>query len=226
MNNVRESTAVIVDVVRSRSYVDRAALQKAVEDALRAAGSETAPLQPFSATVGDEFQAVYTTRDQALAATLRLQLTLPDGVTLRFGIGEGQTHHVPSSTSTDIQDGPGWWRAREAIEHAEHVQARHPYVRSWFRGSDQADQAIVNAYLLAKDHLVASMNVRARSYAQGVLEDLTQAQIAQQHSVTQSAVSQSLRRSGAAALIEGLHALTAHAPRSARTSLPAEEDGV
>ena len=208
MNSIAAPVAVIADVMDSRGHPDRAVLQQTVEEVLASASAASEPTQQFAATVGDEFQAVFPDRFAALTATLHIQLALPAHVRLRFGMGEGSTTTVPSSGSQHIQDGPGWWRAREAVESAESQQTRHPHVRCWFAGPDDAISSIVNAYLLARDHILTSMSVSARTYAYGAARGLPQSQIAQASGVTQSAVSQSLRRSGGSVLLEGLAQIT------------------
>lgn len=202
-----QNVAVIADVIRSRSYGDRSAVQRDVERMLRSVTAAFPPVQGFSPTVGDELQAVYSTRNEALAATLYAGLLHEQGPELRFGLGQGETYSVTSGSSESIQDGPGWWRAREAVEVAEQRQARTPHLRSRFLGPQQQDDALANAYLLARDHVLASMTPRARRYARGVLEGKSQKQIAAELGVSQSAVSQALRSSGAAGLIAGLDEL-------------------
>lgn len=203
-----QEVAVIADVIRSRSYDDRSEVQSAVERLLAAVAAALPPLQGFSPTVGDELQAVYSSRNEALAATLYAGLLHEQGPELRFGLGQGETYSVTSGSSEGIQDGPGWWRAREAVEAAEQMQARNPHLKSRFLGPEQQDDALVNAYLLARDHVLVGLNSRTRRYARGVLEGRSQKQIAAELGVSQSAVSQALRSSGAAGLIAGLRDLT------------------
>lgn len=196
------SIAVIADVVRSRSYEDRDALQQLIERVLAEGAAAVPPREAFAATVGDEFQAVYDTLPRALAGTLHIQLGLPDGAALRFGLGSGEVRPVASDTG-NVQDGPGWWRAREAIEAIEAREASLPSARTGFVGPDPEESALVNAYLLARDQLLAGLNVRARRYARHALEGRSQADIATELGVTQPAVSQALRRPAARALLEG-----------------------
>lgn len=203
-----EHVAVIADVIRSRSYSDRSAVQRRTEHLLTTITETFPPIKPFSPTVGDELQAVYGSRNQALAATLYAALLHEDGPQLRFGLGQGEVFAVDSAASDQIQDGPGWWRARQAIEEVADLQKRHRSLRTRFVGPQTHDDAVVNAYLFARDHLMSSMSVNARRYARGVAEGKSQDQIAAEVGVTQPAVSKSLRTSGAADLIIGLNELT------------------
>ena len=61
-----------------------------------------------------------------------------------------------------------------------------------------------NAYLLARDELVAAMSDRTRRLVYGRFLSRTQADLAGSEGITQSAVSQALSSSGARSLLEGL----------------------
>ncbi|RJN31101.1 SatD family protein [Nesterenkonia natronophila] len=200
--------ALIVDVIGSRGHADRNEVQRSVEDALEHIGQAVPPTQEFRATVGDEFQAVYASRNAALRATLFAGLLPQDGPLLRFGLGEGEIGGVPSRTSERIEDGPGWWNAREAIEAVAFQQRRFSFLRSWYISGAPEQDVAVNAYLLTRDQLLDGLSVRARDYARGVAQGANQKHIAAEHGVSQPAVSKLLRESGAATLIEGFRMLS------------------
>ena len=203
-----EPIAVIADIVGSRRHADRDALQYHVEAALAAAGAVVESLDPLAPTVGDEFQGVYASLPAALAATGDILLRLDGGIGLRFGFGRGAVVPVASDVRR-IQDGPGWWRAREALECVEREELRIAERRSRFVGPDANEAAVVNAYLLLRDAAIAAMTPRERDYARGALEGRSQREIADAIGVTQPAVSRALRRSGAVALIDGYGLLRA-----------------
>lgn len=200
--------ALIADVIDSRQHADRDHVQRSVEDTLEEIARRVPPAEGFHATVGDEFQAVYSSRNEALRATLFAGLLPQQGPQLRFGLGEGRVSGVSSRTSDRIEDGPGWWHAREAVETVESQQRRFTFLRSWYI-SDVPEQALmINAYFLARDQQLGGLSVRARDYARGVVEGGSQKSIAEAYGVSQPAVSKLLRESGAAALIEGFRMLT------------------
>lgn len=204
--------ALIVDIVGSRRIPDREAAQRALDEALaRLQRDLPVALVPLHPIVGDEMQGVFPDLDAALCATLLLQLSLPDTVECRYGIGLGEVGEVPSA-SGGISDGPGWWAARAAIETAEALAARTlPAARVRVAASDgSADGDAVrhaNAYLLVRDQLVSAMSERTRRLTHGRCLSLTQRQLAARESVTQSAVSQALTAAGAAAVVEGYRLL-------------------
>lgn len=201
-------TAVIVDIVRSRQLSDRRATQHRIAASFAAINDETEPIDPLAATIGDEFQASYPDVDAALYATLLIRLAMPEETDCRVGIGRGEVRAVGTGIAGALQDGPGWWRARAAIETA-HAQedSTVPLARSWYREDDgEADslmQRAINAYLLARDQVVGSMSARDRRLCLGVLRGRSQKELAAEAGVSQSAVSQALRRSGAASVIVG-----------------------
>ena len=196
--------ALIVDIVDSRLLADRAQAQTAVLDAFATAVRDVPVDVPLWATVGDEFQAVFVTAGDAVRTTGLMRLLFTAELDCRFGIGEGEMREVGSGARGPIYDGAAWWRAREAIESVEAEQDRvAPYSRTRVVG-DAADEeriSALNAHLLLRDHLIDTMNERARRLAAGAPTGATQSELAARERISQSAVSQNLRRSGAAALL-------------------------
>jgi hypothetical protein len=194
--------AVIADIVASRAAPDRDAVQRDIEAAAREV-ERVLPRarQEWWPTVGDEFQAVYDTIEDALIATLYLQLALPEGVACRFGLGVGDIAPVESLLADQIQDGPGWWAAREAVSRAHDLdKGRLPGGRSWLTVHEQEPpamrerEAVVNAYLLLRDQVVADMNPRARRATFDSWRGLQQKEIAAKEGITQAAVSQAINK--------------------------------
>lgn len=216
MSTVRP-VAVIIDISRSRAHPDRSELQSEVSEAFARVNDLVPSVQPIEATVGDEFQAVYSDILAALPATLLAQLLLPEGVECRFGLGEGEVTPVGESRAGLIQDGPGWWSAREAVQQARKREyARLSFSRTWFLAAEGGDSpehatrtttALINAYLVCRDQLVSDMKPRARRILRGLLMNQTQAEIAEAEGITQSAVSQTLHSSGAIAVLASTEAL-------------------
>lgn len=204
--------AVIADVVRSRNLPDRAAGQRLLEEALGRVNERVPAVQPLAPTVGDECQGMFAELAGALHATLMLRLELGDAVDCRFGIGRGWYTPLPSAASTPIQDGSAWWTARAAIDETKRRAARSSTLRAWYIPDveQRAEQdpggtapALVNAYLLSRDQLVGTMDSRSRRLLLGRLDGVPQKTLAAQEGITASAVSHSLRRNGALAVIDG-----------------------
>ncbi len=197
--------ALIGDVVGSRTHSDRTKLQRNLEAVLAELNDRVIARQPLAPTVGDEFQAMYDDVATAIDVTLRLRLHLPDGIDCRFGLGAGAYAHVGSSSYGVMQDGSAWWAARDAIDIAKDREHRkNGTLRTWFCADKQSgdhDIATINAHLLCRDQLVGSMSSRRRRLLLGVINDQTQAVLAQAEGISASAVSQALHTSGAYAVL-------------------------
>lgn len=207
---------VIGDIVGSRKLADRDAAQRALEAAFDRASRELPAIEPIAPTTGDEFQGVFATLADALTTLLLVQLALPGEIGCRFGIGWGPVVAVASRTER-IQDGAGWWSAREAIERvragAGRVRGRVSRARALVVVAEEEGAAAIemgrlaNAYLLVCDQTIQRMSDRARRLASGAWRRRRQSEMAAEEGITQSGVSRALDNSGAAAILAGLAAL-------------------
>ena len=201
--------AVIGDLVRSRKQEDRRIAQKRFVEALGRVNDSVPAVQPFAPTVGDECQALYGDLESAVRATLLLRLHLPESLDCRFGIGAGEYATIGEGQVGGIQDGSAWWSARDAIVETKRRERRNATLRTWFeiapdvRRSDYPSPAMTNAYLLCRDQLVSVMSDRNRRRLLGLIQGQSQVELAAAEGITQSAVSQSLRTSGAFAILDG-----------------------
>jgi len=202
------AVALIADIIGSRSLVSRERAQQDVLTAFRRSEQFVAPPVRGYATVGDEFQAVYDDVQQAIVASTIVLLALPDELELRLGIGVGTDRVVSTDGGTAIRDGDAWWNAREAIDNVKRAErGARSAAHTGFVDPQHPGASVVRAALLLRDHVVAAMNSRERRIALAGLEGTSQQRTADSEGITQSAVSQSWRRSGAISLVEMLHAL-------------------
>lgn len=197
-----QAVGIIADIVDSRKMADRSGAQRAIADAFAEAETAVSLMRHAWATVGDEFQVIVATWKDALRLILRTQALLPDGVQLRYGIGEGQINTIEEGESGPIQDGTAWLRARAAIDEVEERQQRRDDVLTGFRSEDADLAAAVNAQLLVRDHVLARMKARERRLLSALLFGATQQEAARAERISQAAVSQALHRSGAMALLD------------------------
>ena len=187
---------LIGDVVGSRHASDRSATHRALNTALGVVGAGA--IDPPGFTVGDEFQGSYPTVGAAIDAALSVRLAVAPGIDVRFGIGWGLVTVLDPDAG--IQDGPGWWTARDAIEWTKAAQ-RQPglaLVRTSFRADGEArgDVDAVNAALLCRDHLLGSLDDRSIRIVKGLLTNQTKKDIAAAEDISASAVSQRAGRDG------------------------------
>ncbi|HET8957477.1 MAG TPA: SatD family protein [Microcella sp.] len=201
------SIALIIDIVGSRQLSDRPAAQRAIHDAFAVAAADAEVVEPLWATVGDEFQAVFPRVRDALRVTSLMRLVFPDAIDCRFGLGSGDVRRLDAGRGAPIYDGSAWYHARGALDEVDQRSRNAPGLRTWFHSDDATEVALVTSHLILRDHLIDGMSGRERRLAAGALRGEPQQRLAESEGITQSAVSQNLRRSGAAALIAAHRAL-------------------
>jgi SatD family (SatD) len=202
---------LIGDLVGSKDSADRPELQRSLDSVLTAINVLLEPSQPLESTVGDEFQGGFSSMAHAVRASLLLRLELfgQGGVDSRYGLGHGTIAFFDANSK--VQDGPGWWSARTAIDRAKRLAAspRTSFARTCFSSWETpgvkesgrpAEASSLNAFLLSRDAIVGQMQARSRRILLGLLLGYSQTELAEEERVTQSAISQNLTRSGAFAV--------------------------
>ena len=218
MNGMKDQASrcvVIGDLVGSRGAPNRRALHRAVEKALVTVNAAVPAVTELRITVGDEFQGAYDTLGAAIEAALRVRLELLPSADVRVGIGRGPVQLLDAERG--IEDGPGWWAARAAIEEVEQAAARAAtrHLRTAYRPAPEpagapvsdgsgrgADADAVNAALLCRDHLVGSLSDRSVRLLRGLMDPhTTQSELATLEGISASAVSQRVRADGIGAVL-------------------------
>jgi len=210
MAQVKKSASVatlIGDVVSSRSSPDRRGLHDALGRAVDEANERFAPVAPLRITVGDEYQGVFADLGTAQSAALWLRVRLAPDAELRHGLGWGRV--LVLAEEPRVEDGSGWWAARAAIDEIkkEARSAGTRLARTAYRcadgvdGAGGPDPAAVNAALLCRDQLVGALSERSMRLLAGLLDGVSQTDLAQQEGVSVSAVSQRVRGDGLAVIV-------------------------
>jgi hypothetical protein len=213
-SSTRRVAAVLGDIVGSRGFGDRRRLHDRVagrldelNELLLVEERETGDawlVSPLRVTAGDEYQGTFTSVGAALRATRWLRLALMPDVDVRQGVGWGPVEVLQDDPR--VEDGPGWWAARAAIEAVEEDAARagHRRRRTAYRlapGVEGPDERAVNAALVLRDELVGGLSDRSLGVLRGLLSGRTQREIADKQDISPSAVSQRVRNDGLAALV-------------------------
>ena len=206
MTDLKQSTVLatlIGDIVGSRTAVDRSDLHGRLVATLAEANTRLRPVVPLRITVADEFQGCFTTVGEALHASLWLRLRLAP-VQLRHGVGWGAVGVLAEEPR--VEDGPGWWVARAAIEavKADASRAGTRLMRTAYRlaeETDGPDPGAVNAALVCRDQMIGSVSERSLRLLRGVLDGDSQADLAAAEGISASAVSQRVRNDGLAMIV-------------------------
>ncbi len=196
--------AVIGDVIASRDSGDRASLQNNLVAVMGRLNKTHKAIQPLTMTVGDEFQGLYGDLTTAFELALRLRVELMPSVDVRVGIGWGELTLVPTDPPFG-QDGPCWWRARDAIDEVKSGESSNSVpnsLRTMTRTGTDAD-ALLNGYLGLRDHLVSDFDDLDARLAVLRLDGLSQVEMARAVGLSQSAVSRRLQNHGISAIISG-----------------------
>lgn len=189
--------ALLGDVIASRHSGDREELQHMLDDAMSRGNAAGQPVQPLRMTIGDEFQGLFGSVLEAIAASLQIRMTLRPTVDVRIGIGCGPLDLV-SQDPPFGQDGPCWWRAREAIEEVKKSESSNSVprsVRTLVRSGDGTDD-LLNAYLVSRDHITAGWDEVDVEIALLFRKGVNQTKIAEQVGLSQSSVSRRLQNHG------------------------------
>lgn len=189
--------ALLGDVIASRHSGDREELQHMLEDAMSRGNAAGQAVQPLRMTIGDEFQGLFGSVLEAISASLQIRMTLRPTVDVRIGIGWGPLDLVPQDPPFG-QDGPCWWRAREAIEEVKKSESSNSVprsVRTLVRTGDGTDD-LINAYLVSRDHITAGWDEVDVQIAYLFREGVNQTKISEQVGLSQSSVSRRLQNHG------------------------------
>lgn len=204
---VASRVALLVDVVASRSG-DRRALHRTLLSAAEATNARWPGEQPLHPTVADEMQGVYPTLGAALGAAFTLRLILLPQRDVRCGLGGGEVTVI--DPDLDIQDGAGWWLARDAIDWVAGQAQRKGYASARTAIRDERPVAIPQADALVRlvDSRLAQLSDAALGTLAGLWAGLDNAAIAQREGITASANSQRVLGNDLRPLVEAMAALS------------------
>ena len=195
---------LIGDVVRSRTADHRGRLHERLVGALEDVNRTLDPVTPLRITVGDEYQGTFADVGAAVRAALRLRVAMLPDHDARHGIGWGEVAVLQEEPR--VEDGPGWWVGRDALEEVHAAEGR-PGTR-WRRTACRGPvAALVTPTLVLLDAQVGGLSARSVSVLRGLLDGRTQREVADDFGITASAVSQRVRADGLAAIVAADHAL-------------------
>lgn len=150
----------------------------------------------FTITLGDEFQGLLK-RPRAVADLIWIVDAFPV-VSVRLGFGFG-----PLTTSLKRvalqMDGPAFYNARDAIEHARQRKA----LGGVFRGFGEDEDVVLNGFARLLQHHRGRMTLRRKELFTFLRAGYTQSEVTQELGITASAVSKAAKVAGWEAYAEG-----------------------
>lgn len=180
--------SLIGDVVGSRRSTSREKLQRRLLEVLADVTTRVGP--QLSVTLGDEFQGRYPSLTTAVTASWWLHLATIGSARLRIGIGWGEILVEPEEGGVFGQDGPAWWRARDAIDRLG--ETSHP-VRTVVMTGEESE-GLINDYLAMRDLLMAGWDETDAVIAATLAEGGTQRAAAAVLGLNESSVSRRVAR--------------------------------
>lgn len=201
-------TALIGDVVESRSHRNQGVMLERLRRALDEVNRQVPAEQRLEPTIGDEFQGLYRDVADALKANLLLKMRCKGELDVRVGIGQGKVALLVSDLAPKGQSGQAWWFARDAIDEVKKLVKGWPEgLRSRFRSADASVEGLVNAFLVCQDQITSRMDETDARITLGLLRGVKQQDLAEELGITQSSISARQRQNGPAALAKAYGSL-------------------
>lgn len=199
----KNRAAVIGDVVGSRQAGSRSRLQQRLDRALATVNGGMATIQPLTPTLGDEFQGMFERIEDAIEASFRLRVELVGKMDVRIGIGWGTLRTQDESRTPFGQDGPCWWRAREALQELARTERSNlePNSLRTFCRTGNAREEAYNAILVLRDQTMAGIDESDATILKLLMGGASQQEAAARLGVNKSSVSRRMQSHGLAALL-------------------------
>lgn len=209
-----EAWVVVGDVVTSRRFVDGDALVDGLRGSLDQVNGAVPGRRALRIIADDTFEGTWDRLADVVMATVRLRIVTDDlvlatvdgedePVDVRVGIARGEVD------ATGVPDPSVLTAARDARRLAEDLPARAkwpPSLRTVVAGTGD-HVALLRAYLVLQDQLLARMDARDRRALVGLMDDERQVDIADALGVTQPAIARRVRDRGALAIMRAVRVL-------------------
>ena len=176
------------DLVASRRIVERSAVQERLRACLRQLNSKKREglVSPYTITLGDEFQAVFSTPDRLFRDALTVLIALyPVEVRFSFAIGEIST--AINTKQAIGMDGPAFHEARATIDRLKKTKNLFAIA-----SSDGTGLTLINQSLALVSHTIGKWPRNRLELLRGLTENHTVKQLARDLRVTDKAVYKSI----------------------------------
>lgn len=211
---MHEAWVVVGDVVTSRRFVDADALVAGLAGCLDQVNAAVPGRRPLHVIADDTFEGTWDELAAMAEAAVRLRLVTDDlvlgtvegedePVDVRVGIAFGPVASDGTPTADVLE------AARTARARAQELPSRPkwpPSLRTVVAG-DGDHVALLRAWFMLLDQLLARMDARDRRALRGLMDDERQVDIAAALGVTQPAIARRVRDRGALATMRALRVL-------------------
>jgi hypothetical protein len=203
-NRIR-NIVLVADLVASRRIVARSAVQERLGTCLKQLNSRKREglVSPYTITLGDEFQAVFSAPDRLFRDALTVLIALyPVAVRFSFGIGDIST---PINTKQAIgMDGPAFHEARATIDRLKKTKNLFAVANSGGAGL-----TLINQSLALVSHTIGKWPRNRLEILRGLFENLDVKQLAHDLRVTDKAVYKSIDAGAIRTIVPLLEEITA-----------------
>lgn len=189
--------ALIGDVRESRKLQDRDEVQRRLQAACRDLNERADSLQlvsPFTVTLGDEFQALFSGAQNIWSCLFAIETALHP-VRFRFGLGVGAIDTAINREQSIGMDGPAFHRAREAVDSLKSGRGSYRVL-----GLASAQQLALHTLDLVS-HDRNSWNRNRIEIFNDLLKGANVASIARSLGISEQAVYKNIRHGGLESII-------------------------
>jgi hypothetical protein len=182
------SIVLVGDLVASRRIVERSAVQETLRSCLRQLNSKKREglVSPYTITLGDEFQAVFSAPDRLFRDALTVLIALYP-VAVRFSCAIGEISTAINTKQAIGMDGPAFHEARATIDHLKRTKSLFAIA-----SPNGTGLTLINQCLALVSHTIGKWPRSRLEILRGLSENRTVKQIAQDLRVTDKAVYKSI----------------------------------
>ncbi len=196
---------LVGDLVASRRIVERSAVQEKLRACLRQLNSKKREglVSPYTITLGDEFQAVFSTPDRLFRDALTVLIALYP-VEVRFSFAVGDISTAINTKQAIGMDGPAFHEARATIDRLKKTKNLFAIA-----SLNSAGLTLINQSLALVSHTIGKWPRSRLEILQGLSENRTVKQMARDLRVTDKAVYKSIDAGAIRTIVPLLEEITA-----------------
>ncbi len=174
---------LIGDIVESKRIKNRKEIQKKLQALFKTFNKNNKEvISPFTITLGDEFQAVFSKADNAFKYLWEILYKIYP-VRVRFSYGIGEITTSINKTQAIGMDGPAFYNAREGLNELKQTAFQFNIIYN-----DEKEMQLVKQNLFLLSHLSSGWKETRYKILSYMYEDLSVNQIAKKMKISDKAV--------------------------------------